>query len=396
MTPRQSGMLLWSNGGTANGDGNVRQSASLTPDCRSHNLSVMVIDLRLSPCRRRDSDDVAASSVIVLYPKCQCHYPVARVSVSLSCTRVSASLSCTPSVSVIILYPECQCHYPGPRVSVSLSCTPSVSVIILDPECQRHRPVPQVSVSLPCSPSVSVIILYPSVSVIILYPECQCHYPGPRVGSGALCLDIIREQIRFLLTDEDDDGGGSARRGTHPPRAEEAALSADAVLDLDQLLQISPATQEKTIHRVPAAITSTHNLYFLLISALMPSVVINQLIRAQKKMKKSYRLQETKVPVIQQLHLLTLASADRTMLPSSRISGCWIFTNIPWSKSPACLQAHKAERTFKAGVTLASAMRETRTSLSHQYPALPPTPGPERAAACISTQLNAPAPSAGY
>ncbi|CAJ0938807.1 unnamed protein product [Ranitomeya imitator] len=82
----------------------------------------------------------------------ECHYPVPRVSVSLSCT---------PSVSVIILYPECQCHYPVPPVSVSLSCTPSVSVIILYPECQCHYPVPRVSVSLSCTPSVSVIILYP-------------------------------------------------------------------------------------------------------------------------------------------------------------------------------------------------------------------------------------------
>ncbi|CAJ0967460.1 unnamed protein product, partial [Ranitomeya imitator] len=65
-------------------------------------------------------------SVIILYPKCQCHYPVPQVSVSLSCT---------PSVSVIILYPKCQCHYPVPQVSVSLSCTPSVSVIILYPKC---------------------------------------------------------------------------------------------------------------------------------------------------------------------------------------------------------------------------------------------------------------------
>ncbi|CAJ0967669.1 unnamed protein product [Ranitomeya imitator] len=48
-------------------------------------------------------------------PATHCHYPVPRVSVSLSCT---------PNVSVIILYPECQCHYPVPRVSVSLSCTP--------------------------------------------------------------------------------------------------------------------------------------------------------------------------------------------------------------------------------------------------------------------------------
>ncbi|CAJ0953346.1 unnamed protein product [Ranitomeya imitator] len=91
----------------------------------------------------------------------QCHYPVPRVSVSLSCT---------PSVSVIILYPECQCHYPVPPVSVSLSCTPSVSVIILYPECQCHYPVPRVSVSLSCTPSVSVIILH---------PDCQCHYPVP-------------------------------------------------------------------------------------------------------------------------------------------------------------------------------------------------------------------------
>ncbi|CAJ0941004.1 unnamed protein product [Ranitomeya imitator] len=91
-------------------------------------------------------------SVIILYPECQCHYPVPRVLVSLSCT---------PSVSVIILYPQCQCHYPVPRVSVSLSCTPSVSVIILYPQCQCHYPVPRVSVSLSCTPSVRVIIQYP-------------------------------------------------------------------------------------------------------------------------------------------------------------------------------------------------------------------------------------------
>ncbi|CAJ0922399.1 unnamed protein product [Ranitomeya imitator] len=83
-------------------------------------------------------------SVIILYPQCQCHYPVPPVSVSLSCT---------PSVSVIILYPECQCHYPVPPVSVSLSCTPSVSIIILYPKCQCHYPVPPVSVSLSCTPS---------------------------------------------------------------------------------------------------------------------------------------------------------------------------------------------------------------------------------------------------
>ncbi|CAJ0947268.1 unnamed protein product [Ranitomeya imitator] len=129
------------------------------------------------------TDYRAVTFVIILYPECQCHYPV---------PQVSASSSCTPSVSVIILYPECQRHYPVPRVSVSLSCTPSVSVIILYPECQCHYPVPRVSASLSCTPSVSVIILYPKcqrhypvtpgVSVIILYPECQCHYPVPRVS----------------------------------------------------------------------------------------------------------------------------------------------------------------------------------------------------------------------
>ncbi|CAJ0919433.1 unnamed protein product, partial [Ranitomeya imitator] len=136
-------------------------------------------------------------SVIILYPECQCHYPVPRVSVSLSCTL---------SVSVIILYPECQCHYPVPQVVIILypECQchypvpPSVSVIILYPECERHYPVSRVSVSLSCTPSVSAIIQYPecqchysvppvsvplsctpSVSVIILYPKCQCHYPVP-------------------------------------------------------------------------------------------------------------------------------------------------------------------------------------------------------------------------
>ncbi|CAJ0941091.1 unnamed protein product, partial [Ranitomeya imitator] len=137
-------------------------------------------------------------SVIILYPQCQCHYPVPRVSVSLSCT---------PSVSVIILYPECQRHYPVPPVSVSLSCTPSVSVIILYPECQCHYPVPPVSVSLSCTPSVSVIILYPQcqchypvppvVSVIILYPECQCHYPVPRVSVSLSCTPSVSVIILY-------------------------------------------------------------------------------------------------------------------------------------------------------------------------------------------------------
>ncbi|CAJ0954397.1 unnamed protein product [Ranitomeya imitator] len=150
--------------------------------------------------------------LIILYPECQCHYPVPRVSVSLSCT---------PSVSVIILYPECQCHYPVPRVSASLSCTPNVSVIILYPECQCHYPVPRVSVSLSCTSSVSVIILYPecqrhyvpvvlslctpelslsctpSVSVIILYPECQCHYPVPRVSVSLSCTPSVSVIILY-------------------------------------------------------------------------------------------------------------------------------------------------------------------------------------------------------
>ncbi|CAJ0967435.1 unnamed protein product [Ranitomeya imitator] len=138
-----------------------------------------------------------------LYPQCQCHYPVPRVSVSLSCTpsvsiiilypsvsviilspSVSViilypelSLSCTPSVSAIILYPESQCHYPVPQVSPSLSCTPSV--IILYPECQCHYPVPRMSVSLSCTQSVSVIILYP-----------ECHDPVPRVSACIVMFDI--------------------------------------------------------------------------------------------------------------------------------------------------------------------------------------------------------------
>ncbi|CAJ0926663.1 unnamed protein product [Ranitomeya imitator] len=112
-------------------------------------------------------------SVIILYPKCQCHYPV---------PQVSASLSCTPSVSVIILYPKCQCHYPVPQ-------------------CQCHYPVPQVSVSLSCTPSVSVIILY---------PKCQCHYPVPQVlsaydSSYHLAQEIaekIHERNRYVRNGE--------------------------------------------------------------------------------------------------------------------------------------------------------------------------------------------------
>ncbi|CAJ0915306.1 unnamed protein product, partial [Ranitomeya imitator] len=173
-------------------------------------------------------------SVIILYPECQCHYPVPQVSVSLSCApsvsviilypELSVSLSCTPSVSVIILHPKCQCHYPVPRVSVSLSCTPSVSiiilypecqchypvprvVIILYPECQCHYPVPRVSVSLSCTPSVSVIILYPEcqchypvprVSVSLsLYPKCQCHYPVPQVSVSLSCTPSVSVIILY-------------------------------------------------------------------------------------------------------------------------------------------------------------------------------------------------------
>ncbi|CAJ0964746.1 unnamed protein product, partial [Ranitomeya imitator] len=77
---------------------------------------------------------------------------------------MSVSFSCTQSVSVIILYPKCQRHYPVPQVSVSLPCTPSVSVIILYPKCQCHYPVPQVSVPLSCTRSISVTILYPKMS----------------------------------------------------------------------------------------------------------------------------------------------------------------------------------------------------------------------------------------
>ncbi|CAJ0939337.1 unnamed protein product [Ranitomeya imitator] len=208
------------------------------PEQRVHSLitrrhlSVWALSLSCTP----------SVSVIILYPECQCHYPVPqcqrhhpvpRVSVSLSCTpsvsviilypELSVSLSCTPSVSVIILYPECQCHYPVPqcqchypvpRLSVSLSCTPSVSVIILYPsvsviilypESQRHYPVPRVSASLSCTPSVSVIILYPesslsctpSVSVIILHPECQRHYPVPRVSASLSCTPSVSVIILY-------------------------------------------------------------------------------------------------------------------------------------------------------------------------------------------------------
>ncbi|CAJ0938930.1 unnamed protein product [Ranitomeya imitator] len=107
------------------------------------------------------------------------------------------SLSCTPSVSVIILHPKCQCHYPAPRESVSLSCTPSVSVIILHPECQCHYPAPRVSVSLSCTPSVSVIILYPSVSVIILHPKCQCYYPAHRESVSLSCTPSVSVIIPY-------------------------------------------------------------------------------------------------------------------------------------------------------------------------------------------------------
>ncbi|CAJ0926683.1 unnamed protein product [Ranitomeya imitator] len=113
------------------------------------------------------------------------HDPVCLGSCCLALAApVSVSLSCTPSVNVIILYPKCQCHYPVPQVSMSLSCTPSVSVIILYPnvsviilypKCQRHYPVPQVSVSLSSTPSVSVIILYPKCQVQRSLQDTPCN-----------------------------------------------------------------------------------------------------------------------------------------------------------------------------------------------------------------------------
>ncbi|CAJ0965743.1 unnamed protein product [Ranitomeya imitator] len=102
--------------------------------------------------------------------KCQCHYPVPRVSVSLSCI---------PNVSVIILYPKCQCHYPVPRV---------VSVIILYHKCQCHYPIPRVSVSLSCTPSVSAIILY---------PKCHCQYPLSRVSGSLSCTPSVSVIILY-------------------------------------------------------------------------------------------------------------------------------------------------------------------------------------------------------
>ncbi|CAJ0942217.1 unnamed protein product, partial [Ranitomeya imitator] len=135
--------------------------------------------------------------VIILYPKCQCHYPVPQVSVSLSCTPSVSAIILYPKcqchypvpqvVSAIVQYPKCQCHYPVPQVSVSLSCTPSVSAIILYPKCQCHYPVLQVSVPLSCTPSVSVIILY---------PKCQRHYPVPQTHS---CFTL------FLISVEHSD-----------------------------------------------------------------------------------------------------------------------------------------------------------------------------------------------
>ncbi|CAJ0959510.1 unnamed protein product, partial [Ranitomeya imitator] len=62
---------------------------------------------------------------VVQLPFQELHLVITPACVMLRKRQVSVSLSCTPSVSVIILYPECQCHYPVPQVSVSLSCTPS-------------------------------------------------------------------------------------------------------------------------------------------------------------------------------------------------------------------------------------------------------------------------------
>ncbi|CAJ0967045.1 unnamed protein product [Ranitomeya imitator] len=206
------------------GRGSSRVSAIiLYPDCQCH-YPVPRLSASLS-C-------TPSVSVIILYPERRRHYPVPRVSVSLSCTpSVSViilypelSISCTPSVSVIILYPECQRHYPVPRASASLSCTPSVSVIILYPsvsviilypERQRHYPVPRASASLSCTPSVSVIILYPSVSVIILYPECQRHYPG-LIGivdgsGGAICAARALKMKRGWVFQHDNDPKHTAR-----------------------------------------------------------------------------------------------------------------------------------------------------------------------------------------
>ncbi|CAJ0915068.1 unnamed protein product [Ranitomeya imitator] len=93
----------------------------------------------------------AIVSVIILYPKCQCHYPVPQVSVSLSCT---------PSVSVIILYPECQCHYPVPRV-----ISPTEQVFIL--RCRSIPPGSRNSCLLELLPACGFIDGYYQIDLLV-------------------------------------------------------------------------------------------------------------------------------------------------------------------------------------------------------------------------------------
>ncbi|CAJ0929371.1 unnamed protein product [Ranitomeya imitator] len=151
--------------------GRKKQNVTKAPSISRHQVFTASSESSMSQGQRPQvsaSSCTPSVSVIILYPECQRHYPVPRV-----------SLSCTPSVSVIILYPQCQCHYPVPQVSVSLSCTLSVSVIILYPQCQCHYPVPRV------------------VSVIILYPQCQCHYPVPPVSVSLSCTPSVSVIILY-------------------------------------------------------------------------------------------------------------------------------------------------------------------------------------------------------
>ncbi|CAJ0941564.1 unnamed protein product [Ranitomeya imitator] len=159
---------------------------------------------------------------VLRHPKCQCYYPVLRVSVSLYCTqsvnsaiqnpecnypvlRVSVSLSITlslchylvpkchypvPSVSIIIHYPDYKCYYPVPRVSVSLSNTPSVSVINLHPEeFQRRGDAREKS----CMRLWEEEIRGESrrSCEIILYRKCQRHYTVPQVSASLSCTPSV-------------------------------------------------------------------------------------------------------------------------------------------------------------------------------------------------------------
>ena len=105
--------------------------------------------------------------------KCQYHYYVQQMSVSLLCAT---------NVSITIMCNKCQYHYYVQQMSVSLLCATNVSITIMCNKCQYHYYVQQMSVSLLCATNVSITIMC---------NKCQYHYYVKQMSVSLLCATNV-------------------------------------------------------------------------------------------------------------------------------------------------------------------------------------------------------------